>query len=154
MEEITGRPKRRNELTHAKHRRESFWQIIFPMSLGILVLLGLGVWAIVSAATGVSVRPAADVSVIFLIIPTCILSLIFLIVTAGIAYGVIWLNENLPPLAKQVQDFFLQVQTTVRQTSDKATQPVVKAGGVSAGWNALRRSVSKVINRINQLGEK
>ncbi|NIW50436.1 MAG: hypothetical protein GWN30_38390 [Gammaproteobacteria bacterium] len=154
MEEIPQLRNNRNELTHAKHRKESFWQIIFPFSLGFLIILGLAAWVIVSAATGVSVRPAADTSAIFMIIPTMIVALIFLVISAAVAYGVIWLNRNLPVLTKRIQDVFTQVQNTVRQISDKTTAPVIQAEGLLAGLQTFFRSAARPFKRKQSIGRE
>lgn len=143
MEDMTGLPKKRNEITHAAHRKENFLQIVLPMSIGILIILGLGVWAIVAAATGGSVRPAADVSVIFLTIPTMIAAFIFLVISAAFAYGIIWLNRNLPPYAKIVQDFFRRVQATVRMVADRLAEPVIRTEGAFSSLKALGSAIAR-----------
>jgi hypothetical protein len=105
---------------------------------------------IVSAATnGASVRPAADVSVVFLTIPTMITALIFLIISAALASGVIWLNRNLPPYFKIVQDFFVKVQTTVRQVADKIAEPVIQTEGAFSGLRALGKAIARPFKRNN-----
>lgn len=136
-------PKERNPVTHQAHRREVFWQITFPIILGVSLILGLSVWTIVYAAQGGSTTHAAGTSLIFLIIPTMIMGLILLVSLAGFAYAVIWLNQNLPPYAKQVQDIFDLVKERVRYYADQLVEPVLRWRSTQAKIGALVRITKK-----------
>jgi len=129
----------RNPLTHEKHRKESFWQITIPLIVGLAFIAGLVVLTIVTAVQGGNVSHAADTSLIFLIIPTMIMAIIPLALIAALAYGIIWLNKNLPPYFKQAQDFMVQVRDGLRSGADKATEPVIKIKSKLASWEAFKR---------------
>lgn len=129
----------RNPITHAKHRKESFWQITIPLIIGLLIVSGLFALTIVTAVRGGNVSDAADTSLIFLIIPTMIMALIPLVLFVALAYGVIWMNKNLPPYFKQAQDVMVQVREGLRTGADKLTDPVIKIKSKLASLEAFKR---------------
>ena len=129
----------RNPITHQDHRREVFWQITFPLVLGAILILGLAVWAAIAAAQGGNVSQPADASLVFLLIPTMAMTLILLVIIAGFAYAVIWLNKSIPPYARQAQDFFARARDIVRVGADKAVEPVLRIQSALAALRALKR---------------
>jgi hypothetical protein len=127
----------RNPFTHQKHRREVFWQVTIPLAAGLIIVLALAV-GVTFASSGLASR-LADVSLIWLILPAMVITLVFLVLTAGLAYGVIWLIGKLPPLAFKIHKFLLLFSTRVRKISDKAVEPVIRVESLKASWRALRR---------------
>ena len=133
-----------NPLTQQAHRREVFRQISLPLTLGVVVILvaAVGV-ALAAAGGGGDVGAWADVSLIWLIIPSMLFTLILLILTAGVAYALTRLLGVVPPFARQVQDLFLLIQFRVRKIADSAAEPVLRAGALAASLRALRRKRSR-----------
>jgi hypothetical protein len=129
----------RNPITHKKHRREVTWQITFPLVLGLIILLGLAAWTIISAARGGTVSQPADTSLIFLLIPTMVMALVPLAITAGLAYGVILLNKVLPQYSSKAQDAMNKVRDGVRTGADKLVEPIVRFKSTIAAFEVLRR---------------
>jgi len=129
----------RNPITHKTHRKEVFWQVTFPLIVGIVFALGLSVWTIVGAVKGSLASRAADISLMFLILPTMLLGLILFAIIASLAYAVIWLNNNTPSFTRQVQDRFEQVRDGVRNGSDKLVEPVIRYKSRIASLEALKR---------------
>jgi hypothetical protein len=125
----------RNPITHAVHKREVFWQIIFPIVIGALILLTLaiGSWFVSYNTTS----QAANISVIWLFIPLLFFTLFFTFLLAGLAYGLIRLIGILPPYAAVVQNFFILVNLRVRHALDLAAEPVMKAASAQAMLSAL-----------------
>ncbi len=125
----------RNPVTHAVHKREVFWQIIFPIVIGALIILTLaiGSWFV----SYNSASQAANISVMWLFIPLLFLALIFTFLLAGLAYGLIRLIGILPPYAALVQNFFIMLNLKVRHASDLAAEPVLKAASAWAMLSAL-----------------
>lgn len=133
----------RNPLTHKNHRREVLWQVTIPLLFGGVLILGLAVWTVVTVVEGGSVSLWADISLIYLIVPTMLLAIIPLLLFAAIAYGFIWLNNNLPPYARQAQDMFARMRVNVQKISDQAVEPILRLRSAWAGVRALRRKSSK-----------
>jgi hypothetical protein len=133
----------RNPITHKFHRRETIWQIIAPLVVGISIILGLGIWAIVTVAQGGDVSQAADTSLIFLLIPVLILSLIPLALLGGLVYGMFRLLKILPPKFYLVQGLFLKVQERVKQGADIAVEPILRINSIGAGWQTFKRILNE-----------
>ena len=124
-----------NPLSRAAHRRQVFWQIIFPLILGALLILALAVGAgLVSSQTA---SQAANISTMWLILPVFSFIFIITLVLAAVTYGLIRLIGILPPYAALVQNFFVAVSQKVRKVSDQAVEPVIKAASARARLNAL-----------------
>ncbi len=138
MEETT---QQRNPITHKFHRRETIWQIIVPLIVSISIILGLGIWAIVTVSQGGDVSQAADTSLIFLLIPVLILSLIPLVLLGGLVYGMVRVLTFLPPKFYLVQGLFLKVQERVKQGADIAAEPILRINSIGAGWQAIKRAL-------------
>ena len=129
----------RNPRTHQAHKREVFWQITFPLIVGVILVLVLAVLTLFAATGGGSVKQAADASLIFLIIPLMIVTVIFTIIFGALAYGIIKLNGMLPFYARQAQDIFMRVRQQVQLGSDKAVEPFLKIRSFFASVEALRK---------------
>lgn len=129
-----------NPVTQRKHRQEVLWQITLPLALGALLVLAAGAGVVYAGATQTGpVDRWASISIIWLIIPTMFLTLIFLVVTAGLAYGIIWLIGALPKYTRQIQDVFVLIDAQVRKAADAIVEPTLRVQSFTAGLRALRR---------------
>jgi hypothetical protein len=130
----------RNPVTHQKHRQEVLRQITLPLLLGLAVLITVAVLvAMAGFQGGEQVSLWADISTVWLILPMLFVAFIFLAITGGLAFLVTLLLRKLPPYARLVQDFFKLVSYRVRQLSNKAVEPLLRAHGTAAAWRSLRR---------------
>jgi ABC-type sugar transport system permease subunit len=131
IEEIT-----RNPQTAAQHRRESFWQIIFPLLIAVLVIIALLVGVIFSATQPASeVGRWADVSLIWLIAPALVFVFLFLVILAGLVYAVSLLLGKLPHYAAIAQYYMQLVASKAHHYSNLAAEPIVKT---ETFWAAVR----------------
>ncbi len=130
----------RNPVTHRKHRQEVFWQVTLPLLIGLAVLLTTAVLVVIAGFQGgEQVSLWADISTVWLILPVLFVAFIFLALTGGLAFLVTLLLRKLPPYARLVQDFFERVSDRVRQLSNKAVEPLLRAHGTAAALRSLRR---------------
>ena len=118
-------PPVRNPITHEKHRREVFWQITLPLTVGILCVLLLAMLAIFGASA-VQAGKLADISLIWLIVPTIFFSLIFLVILAGFVYAITRLLQALPLFAVQTHDVIFLFGLKVKQVGDAVVGPILK----------------------------
>jgi amino acid transporter len=130
---------KRNPKTHKDHKRETFWQITFPLILGVIFVLILAIITFLAATGNGPITQAADAALIFLIIPLMLFTLISMIVFAAITFGVIKLNSTLPLYSKQAHDALIRVRQQVQLGSDKAVAPILKIHGFFASLKALIR---------------
>ena len=129
----------RNPKTHKAHNREVFYQITLPMVFGIVTALLLAVLATQAAASTVSTW--ADISLIMMIIPTMIVFLLFLVLTAGTIYLMIRLLPLIPPYARFAQDWFAYISFRVRFGADKSVEPFLRIHSFMASVRAFKRNL-------------
>lgn len=128
-----------NPKTQQVHRRETFLQITLPLIIGLVLILFLAVLTVITATSGGSVAQAADASLIFLIIPLMLVTILFTLIVGAVAYGIIKLNANLPIYTRQVQDVLARVQQQVQIGSDKAVEPILRIRSFFASLGAFKR---------------
>ncbi|MBC8333491.1 MAG: hypothetical protein H8E28_16030 [Anaerolineae bacterium] len=128
----------RNPVTQQTHRKESLWQIWLPLSLGVLIILGLAAWSVIVAAGGGDVSQPADASLILVLCPSILMAVIPLALVGGFAYGTGYLVKILPPKMLIVQYFFTRIEEGTHRAADKLAEPSLKMGSFAAAWRAFR----------------
>jgi hypothetical protein len=131
----------RNPITHQRHRREVFWQITFPFIVICLVLLILAV-----LATGLSAESAstwADISLIYMIIPALLFSLLTMIILAAGIYLTIRLIRLLPFYFFKGHNWFLLVNLQVGRIGDGLAEPFLRVRAWKAGAGALGHQIRR-----------
>jgi len=110
--------------TIRQHKRQFFWQILFPMLM--VVLLGLVVGGLVIAATVTGqgqTRLWADVSIIWLLAPMLFLALGLVVVMFALVYGLAKLLQVTPTYTGKAQGFFAQVVVWTHKIADAVVKP-------------------------------
>lgn len=125
-------PRTRNPHTKAAIDAESFWQIWLPISVGVLVILGLWVWTWLPSAAGVR-SPIADVSLVLVIVVAAFFALIALAIVCAIIFGLYYLLRESPFWFKRGQDIVWIVSQQTRSTTRKVTDVVTEANASAAG---------------------
>lgn len=146
-------PVPRNPITQQKHRQEVLWQVTLPLVLGgglILATAILAVWAGVSNRGDVSLW--ADISLIWLILPWLLFTLIFIAILAGLVYAVTKMIAGLPPLAYRIQGGFRRASVLVRSYSDRLAEPVLRANSAQARVKAFTRSLVQAAGKTRKRG--
>jgi hypothetical protein len=139
-------PRIRNPRTQAKIRRDVIWQIGLP--LGLAVVGGLVLLALVISPGGATTRSAwADVSIIFLIIPTALFGLISLALIAGLVFAAYYGLRELPFLFRIVQDYTVLASSKVRAGADKASGVVLSIRSFTTGVGRAARDVRDFFGR-------
>jgi hypothetical protein len=131
----------RNPITHQRHRREVFWQVTFPILVISVILLLLAVMA-----TGLSAEKAstwADISIIWMIIPALIFSLLTMILLAALVYLTIKLLYILPFYFFKGHNWFLLVNVRIGRIGDNLAEPFLRLRAWKAGAGALGRQVRR-----------
>jgi uncharacterized protein involved in cysteine biosynthesis len=128
----------RNPKTHAEHKREVFWQITLPLVIGILLLVAAVVAIILSATHPVTdVGRWADVSLMWIILPSLFFALIMLVILIGLAYGISRLIGVIPRYSHIIQLYFEQAKGKVSQLTNLMAEPILRVNSV---WAAARRA--------------
>jgi uncharacterized oligopeptide transporter (OPT) family protein len=132
--------RERNPITTQKHRREVFWQITVPVTVGgvLLLLIAIGVVIAYFAGTG-DIAKWADVSTIILIVPAMIIGVVVIAVSGGMAYLVTRGLSEAPFIARRIQDVTVLIAVRVNKASDMSTEPFLRVHQFTAGLRALWR---------------
>jgi uncharacterized Tic20 family protein len=133
--------KERNPVTQEAHRKQVFWQITVPLVIVVIVILALAVLVAAGSPQGASLW--ADISLIWLIIPVMIISLILLALLAGLAFAVIWLLRTIPGYAMQAQNFMIMITGQVERLGDLIVEPILRVNAFLASLQALGRSLRR-----------
>ncbi len=127
-------PRERNQETWKRHRQEVFKQITLPLLIGGIIL-GLLAVLVVLGSTG-AVDRWADISIIWLIGPTFLFTLLAMLALAGLVYVTVMIIVNLPFFSYRVLLKLKVLQAVVRNASDRAVAPFLKAAGITASIQA------------------
>jgi len=125
----------RNPLTHAKHKREVFWQILLPMLIGVLLVLTVAFVIIFGFQSSSDLSRWADVSTIWLILPSLFITLIFLIILSAFVYLITFVLRITPRYTLIVQLYFEIAKHKVTYYSNRITEPIIKTKGI---WAVVR----------------
>lgn len=128
-------PTARNPATTARFRRESWWQIIFPVvlvgviSLGVVVFFGIMAFAGEPGEASV----VADFTLIILIILALVGGLILLALVIGLWYGVTYIVRAIPPYTFVAQQSVDKVYQTTNDISNKIAGVIISIRGFFMG---------------------
>jgi hypothetical protein len=125
-----------------RHRRESFWQIVFPVIFISLIFIGLVVAMVLltrpDSARAISI--VSDYATIVVILPMCTLGLMTAAVFAGMVYGVNWALKKVPPYTNKAQQGAKVAYHTVEKVTDTISSVSIGALAVLGGFaNALQQ---------------
>lgn len=130
--------------SHVRHQKQRFWQILFPVLLFGLLLLGvcvLMILTVVGIETGVNLSQSADAALIWIILPMLAAAIVGAIILFFLIYGIARLLKVLPGYTFRVQEFFSAINYQVHIIADKLAAPTIGVKGVFAG---IRTFFSKI----------
>jgi len=131
----------RSEVTRKRHRSETFWQVIAPIIVVALLALSLAILAALAPVN--RVRPWADISLIWLILPVFVVLLITMAFLGVAIYAVIQLTRVLPFYFQRLQGWFALLARRTGRVCDQAARPVVGLKASAASLRQLRRSIRR-----------
>lgn len=131
----------RNPKTHAEHKGEVFWQITIPLLGGILVILAaVGVIIFSAIQPMTDVERWADVSLMWLILPSLFFALLFFILLAGLIYATSYLMRVIPHFTLVIQLYFEKARGKISQLANLGVEPILR---ISAIWAAIRYATER-----------
>jgi len=140
-----------NEKPVRDHKKQSFWQIWLPLGLTIIIFILISVSASISSAANYELSLHwANVSALLLITPVLFVSLIFLVVLAGLIYGLGKLLSIIPYYFGRAIEFFNQASGVVLIGANKVVAPVLSVRVSSSKIKAIKSRLMSSTN--NQIG--
>jgi hypothetical protein len=127
-----------NPVTQKRHNRDMVWQVYAPLTAGVIIVLLLMILTV--NGTNYAVRKGADVSIIWLIAPALVISLIILAINAAAIYGIAQLIKVLPGYSRIVLDYFILAGMYVNKLGDRMVAPVLRVRTFNASLRQIGRS--------------
>jgi hypothetical protein len=116
------------------HKAQFVWQILIPVILVVVILSGAGAVVIANAISDHGqIRLWADISLIWVLAPVLLFTLMCLLIVITIIYGMAKVLQYLPRYTGKTQEFFSLFAAGTRKLADGATRPIVwfrQAGAV------------------------
>jgi len=139
-----------NEKPVRDHKKQSFWQIWFPLGLTIIVFILISVSASISSAANYELSLHwANVSAILLVTPVLFVSLIFLVILVGLIVGLGKLLSIVPYYFGRAIEFFNQASGVVLVGTNKVVAPVLSMRINASKIKAIKsRLMSSTNNEI------
>lgn len=123
----------------AQTRRHIRLQILLPILIALLAILGVSIWTVTAEVGDASVW--ADVAVLFLALPMFLLGLILLAILIGLTYALSRLVGSLPMPLRRLHRVMLRSSHAVERGKGVVVRPFVV---VPAGWAAFKATLRGV----------
>lgn len=134
----------RNPNTHARHKREVFWQIILPLVVGTLLLLAALAAIVLSATQPVTeLERWADVSLVWIILPSLFFAFILLAILVGLVFIVGKILQAVPQYTYKIQRFLERVTGIITRLTILMTEPFLR---IHTFWAAVQK-IGKLLNK-------
>ena len=134
---LTPDSRQRNPITHEAHRRQTFWQIYFPLiAFGVLVIAAI---VLAVLAESGSASKWADISLIYMISVMIVVFVIIIAVLIVSAYYTTRVLKESPYFFFLVQKYTYLIEIRVKRASNVAVEPILRLNSYIAGLRALRR---------------
>lgn len=121
--------------TYRRHRKQVFWQILFPMLLVTLGVLAVGVLAIVGDRAQASLW--ADTALVMLLPLALLVALLPLALTVAAVVGLFALLQAAPRWLALLQEYAAYAPAYARKWGNALVTPVLKLAGWQAAWRSV-----------------
>ena len=119
--------------SYQRHRRQLALQIILPVVLFAILIVGLIMFLnIATFRDGGDVGRWSAISTIWIVIPIMIAGFIFLALLTGIIYLLKRLLQITPLYTGQAQDFVRKIAIRIRRAADASVKPVIFLDSIGA----------------------
>jgi hypothetical protein len=137
---LQSRYQQRNPYTYEKHRRETFWQIRFPLIVFLLLILLGAVIVILAPAEKTSIY--ADIAMIYIITLMMVVIILLCVLMIGSVYFARQILQKLPFYMFQAQEFMFKMRRRVMTVSNRSVEPILRVRSASEGVRAFGRSIT------------
>ena len=139
-------PKRAAEL---RHRKQTFWQVYFPLLVVGLLFLTLAVLIISGASSAPQTnQKLANIATMYLFIPLLIFSLPILALLIGLNYLVSKAFPYLPRYGSLITEKLEIVRTWIATWTDKASRPFIMLPSAFSGVQYLQKEIVKMLRSM------
>ena len=128
-----------------QHKQQRFWQILFPLIFGGLIILAVGVLMVLTisgVATGVNESQYADVAGIWIVLPLMFVAVIVVLILSAMIYGAARLLNILPGYTRLANYYVRLAAEKIQVWTKKAMEPIVKLESFNASLSAFFKGLS------------
>ena len=131
-------PPRPSHESYLKHRRELRWKILAPViAASVLCVLCSATVYVATFGYGGDVTLWAEISEIYLAIPTIIFLVVLFAIVGGLVFLMARLLSILPRYTFMAQDLSYKMKAYVRRGADYAAKPVIFLDSLGASINRI-----------------
>jgi hypothetical protein len=124
--------------SYRNHRRQLVWQILLPVVLAALLIVGLTVLVNIATFTANGdVERWAAIATIWIVVPIMIVSLILIALLTGLVYLMKQLLRITPTYTGRAQDFVHKIAMHIKRIADAIVKPVLFIDGIGASVKRL-----------------
>ncbi|MHC1784043.1 MAG: hypothetical protein AB9891_15030 [Anaerolineaceae bacterium] len=121
-----------------QHRRQSLWQIYFPLAVGFAVFLVLGIMVVVSQETGnPELSRWAAIATIWLVLPLLAFGIATLLVNLLFIFLFAKINNSLPDYGRLARFYVFRLSLQIQALANKLTTPGINFQSNLAGWKKI-----------------
>lgn len=124
------------------HQKQMVWQILVPIGIGALIVLGVALVVSLSASGQVpTVQAWSSASAIMLVIPVCFGGLLTLAILILMIFGMSKLLKVTSPYMRVAQNYIAAAGIYIQIALDKVAAPVLKTHSQRAAWQAFWQNI-------------
>ena len=123
-------PPSHKTASYQAHRRDFIWQILVPIVIALLIMIAISIFVATGSKAAASLW--ADISMIWLLIPSLFLAFIFLIILGGIIYGMAMLLKATPIYSQKLYRLIRILTQKIENVADLTAKPIFFVEGISA----------------------
>jgi ABC-type dipeptide/oligopeptide/nickel transport system permease component len=127
-----------NPETYGRHRRQVWWQILFPVILGYLLVIVVGILA--ALGTNSQIAQLGNISAMMVITPVLVLLILTLIILLASNIGLVKLLRVLPMYSHLVLLTIRHYAKMVQDWANNTTKPVI---GVKSSWAGIKAALNR-----------
>ena len=133
----TPTPPEQKRNSYRAYKRASFWQILLPMMVVLLIFVALSV--VTSTQNTESLGKWAAISTVWLSLPMIVFLIVNLILLIALIYGMAKLLRITPVYTYKLTGYINLLGEKIASLADKVAEPVIKTKGVSASLRRIFR---------------
>jgi hypothetical protein len=123
---MEAKPTRPQHPSYQLHRRQVAWQIVLPVLLAGVLVIGMAVLVSLATFGGTGdVSRWAAISTIWLVIPVLFVGLLILVALVAVSYLLGRVEGFIPPYSVQAQRFAVRVQAGARRVAEVSHRPTL-----------------------------
>jgi len=127
-----------------QHKKQRFWQIIFPVALfSALLLTGLVFLIVRNGRFSPGITEVSGVATVLIVLPVLLIALIKLIILVALIYGLTKLKSFIPGASLKILQTLEKARWHIHKGADMSVQPILSLNQNSEKAKQLLRSLNK-----------